>query len=178
MMKPATIDGYADQYTVDCERVLVTLLRGLGPWKEDALSFLHNRFAPDHQVEGYRKDGPVAVARFELGEDREADQHEARILRQRQVSDVIEQLLARIGLETAGRGRLVSLVSGLVRRGNMTAALCPRQTRPTHRHSLLSQLPRLPQLDIKRSPRHLFLSSHLNLSQSPRRTAPTSPTSA
>jgi hypothetical protein len=27
-------DGYSDQYTVDCERVLVTLLRGLGPSKE------------------------------------------------------------------------------------------------------------------------------------------------
>ena len=34
MAKPATFDGYTDQYTVDCERVLVTLLRGLGPWKE------------------------------------------------------------------------------------------------------------------------------------------------
>ena len=34
MAKPATLDGYSDQYTVDCERVLVTLLRGLGPWKE------------------------------------------------------------------------------------------------------------------------------------------------
>ena len=34
MAKPATLDGYTDQYTVDCERVLVTLLRGLGPWKE------------------------------------------------------------------------------------------------------------------------------------------------
>lgn len=34
MAKPATFDGYRDQYTVDCERVLVTLLRGLGPWKE------------------------------------------------------------------------------------------------------------------------------------------------
>jgi hypothetical protein len=31
MAKPATLDGYCDQYTVDCERVLVTLLRGLGP---------------------------------------------------------------------------------------------------------------------------------------------------
>jgi|GEM_PF-5890979 len=29
MAKPATLDGYSDQYTVDCERVLVTLLRGL-----------------------------------------------------------------------------------------------------------------------------------------------------
>ena len=28
MAKPATFDGYSDQYTVDCERVLVTLLRG------------------------------------------------------------------------------------------------------------------------------------------------------
>ena len=34
MAKPATLHGYNDQDTVDCERVLVTLLRGLGPWKE------------------------------------------------------------------------------------------------------------------------------------------------
>lgn len=34
MEKPATIAGYSDPYTQDCERVLVTLLRGLGPWKE------------------------------------------------------------------------------------------------------------------------------------------------
>ena len=34
MVKPATFDGYSDRYTRDCERVLVTLLRGLGPWKE------------------------------------------------------------------------------------------------------------------------------------------------
>jgi hypothetical protein len=29
MAKPATLDGYNDQYTVACECVLVTLLRGL-----------------------------------------------------------------------------------------------------------------------------------------------------
>ena len=34
MAKPATFDGYSDRYTADCERVLVTPLRGLGPWKE------------------------------------------------------------------------------------------------------------------------------------------------
>lgn len=34
MVKPATVDGYSDQHTLDCERVLVTLLRGLGPWKD------------------------------------------------------------------------------------------------------------------------------------------------
>ena len=33
MAKPATFDGHSDQYTVDCERALLTLLRGLGPWK-------------------------------------------------------------------------------------------------------------------------------------------------
>ena len=34
MAKPATLGGYADEHTADCERVLVTLLRGLGPWKD------------------------------------------------------------------------------------------------------------------------------------------------
>lgn len=34
MAKPATLDGYSDQYTIDYERVLGTLLRGLGPWKD------------------------------------------------------------------------------------------------------------------------------------------------
>ena len=27
MVKPTTVDGYSDQHTIDCERVLVTLLR-------------------------------------------------------------------------------------------------------------------------------------------------------
>ena len=63
----------------------------------DALAILRNRFVRDDEVEGYRKDGPVAVACFELGEDDETDQREARMLRQRQVSNVIEHLLARIG---------------------------------------------------------------------------------
>lgn len=34
MVKPATLDGYSDQHTLDSERVLVTLLRGLGPRKD------------------------------------------------------------------------------------------------------------------------------------------------
>ncbi len=61
----------------------------------DCLSILRDRFARDGQVDGYRKDGPVAVARFELGEGSEADRREARMLRQREVSGAIEQLLAR-----------------------------------------------------------------------------------
>ncbi len=28
MAKPATLDGYSDQYTLDCEHVLVTPMRG------------------------------------------------------------------------------------------------------------------------------------------------------
>ena len=67
----------------------------------DCLSILRNRFVEEDQVEGYRKDGPVAVARFELGEGDEADQREARVLRQREASTVIEQLLVRIELEAA-----------------------------------------------------------------------------
>jgi len=34
MVKPRTIGGYGEVVTEGCERVLVTLLRGLGPWKE------------------------------------------------------------------------------------------------------------------------------------------------
>jgi len=67
----------------------------------DALDILRRRFAHDEATEGYRKDGPVSVAKFELGEADEPEQREARALRQRQASDVIEQLLGRI----AGWGR-------------------------------------------------------------------------
>ena len=74
-----------------------TLEGGHGAVIRDSLAILRSRFAGDDKVEGYRKDGPVAVARFELGENDELDQLEARMLRQRQVSYVIEQLLARIG---------------------------------------------------------------------------------
>ncbi len=62
-----------------------------------SLEILRKRFAQDEKTEGYRKDGPVAVAKFELGEGDEPEQREARVLRQRQVSDLIDQLLASIG---------------------------------------------------------------------------------
>lgn len=62
-----------------------------------ALVILRSRFASNENTEGYRKDGPVSVAKFELGDGGEPGQHEARALRQRQVCDVIEQLLALIG---------------------------------------------------------------------------------
>ncbi len=62
-----------------------------------SLAILRNRFTQDDKTEGYRKDGPVSVAKFELGESDEPEQREARALRQRQASDVIEHLLSRIG---------------------------------------------------------------------------------
>lgn len=58
-----------------------------------SLAVLRNRFASDPHTEGYRKDGPVAVARFELGDGNAAAEREARLLRQREVSDLIERLL-------------------------------------------------------------------------------------
>jgi hypothetical protein len=64
---------------------------------EASLAILRGRFADDEKTEGYRKDGPVSVAKFELGEGDEPEQREARALRQRQASDVIAQLLGRIG---------------------------------------------------------------------------------
>lgn len=62
-----------------------------------ALAVLHQRFASGETAEGYRKDGPVSVAKFELGEGHAPELREARALRQRQASEVIEQLLARLG---------------------------------------------------------------------------------
>lgn len=63
---------------------------------KDALRLLRARFAQVGKTEGYRKDGPAAVAKFELGEGDEPDEREARALRQREASNVIERLLAQI----------------------------------------------------------------------------------
>jgi hypothetical protein len=59
-----------------------------------SLKLLRSRFVTDANAEGYLKDGPVSVARFELGEDEDA--REARALRQREAADVIESLLGGI----------------------------------------------------------------------------------
>lgn len=64
---------------------------------KSALAILRTRFAQAGETEGYRKDGPVAVAKFELGDSDEPEQREARALRQREASDVIDHLLARSG---------------------------------------------------------------------------------
>jgi hypothetical protein len=48
MPKPQTIGGYEDPVTEGCERVLVTLLRGLGPWKNSV--YLVGGLAPRYLV--------------------------------------------------------------------------------------------------------------------------------
>ena len=64
---------------------------------ERALESLRRHFATDAATAGYVKDGPVAVAKFELGVSDEAGLAERRALRQREASDLVERLLARIG---------------------------------------------------------------------------------
>ncbi len=48
MTKPKTFGGYDNAVTEACERVLVTLLRGLGPWKDSA--FLVGGLTPRYLV--------------------------------------------------------------------------------------------------------------------------------
>jgi hypothetical protein len=64
---------------------------------QKALDILRKHFAQDEKTEGYRKEGPVRVAKFELGESTDDAQRNARILRQRQASDLIERLLVLVG---------------------------------------------------------------------------------
>ena len=72
-----------------------TLAGRHGPVLVDTLAILRRRFCSDDKVEGFRKDGPVAVALFEHGEDPEL--REARALRQRETSDLVERLLGLVG---------------------------------------------------------------------------------
>lgn len=65
-----------------------------------ALELLGKRFVDEPGVEGFRKDGPIAVARFELGSD--PDQREQRALRQREASGLIDRLLRDVGLTPTG----------------------------------------------------------------------------
>ena len=68
-----------------------------GPVIQESLAILRDRFAREDKVDGYRKDGPVAVAKFEMGDGNGPQQREARLLRQREATDVIEDLLERVG---------------------------------------------------------------------------------
>lgn len=62
-----------------------------------SLGILGEHFATDERTEGFRKDGPVALAKFELGGGNDPVLREARAVRQRRASALIEKLLAGIG---------------------------------------------------------------------------------
>lgn len=64
---------------------------------EEALGLLAKHFADDDDTEGYRKSGPVAVSKFEMGEDEDADARDSRARRQRDVSGIIMRFLKVIG---------------------------------------------------------------------------------
>ena len=66
------------------------------PVIEEALGILKVRFTDDPETEGYRKDGPVAVARFEPSGADDDRVRDALVLRQRNVSDLISRVLRAI----------------------------------------------------------------------------------
>jgi hypothetical protein len=61
----------------------------------EVLGLLAKHFVDEGKTEGYLKSGPVAVAKFEIGE--EAESRDNRILRQREVADLVSRLLTAIG---------------------------------------------------------------------------------
>jgi len=65
---------------------------------KSALNILRNRFVSEGDAEGYLKDGPVSVAKFELGEGTEPEEKEERRLRQSIVSSLIEDLIKTLKL--------------------------------------------------------------------------------
>jgi hypothetical protein len=71
-----------------------------GPHREavaKAIEVLRRRFCDDEHGEGYRKDGPTKAALFEgLDDDGTPDGRDRLVLRQREVNDVVFDLLVRI----------------------------------------------------------------------------------
>jgi len=59
----------------------------------NAIAILTRRFCDPSPDESYLRDGPVAVARFELGADDDEEMRNARVLRQRTVAEVMGTFL-------------------------------------------------------------------------------------
>lgn len=63
---------------------------------KEVLAILRKHFVTDGKTEGYRKDGAVAVAQFEIEGDGE-EIREQRVLRQREASEVVSNFVAAVG---------------------------------------------------------------------------------
>lgn len=61
-----------------------------------ACDILRNRFCNDDEDNGYQKDGPIAAMKFELGDEGNVGDRNRRILRQREVNTLVENLLVAI----------------------------------------------------------------------------------
>ena len=98
MAKPATLDGYSDQYTHDCERVLVTLLRGLGPWKESV--YLVGGLTPRYLVKARPPSVPAHAGTLDV--DIVID---LQILADTEAYLTLEENLKKMGFERAENDR-------------------------------------------------------------------------
>lgn len=80
----------------------------------NALETVKRHFITEPDTEGYLKDGPVAVAKFELGEADDPNIREARALRQRDAADVMERLMSAIesASTSTGKGRGLPSTAG------------------------------------------------------------------
>lgn len=82
------------------EEIVAKFAAALGGGHKDtvseALDILRKRFCNEGEDDGYRKDGPIAVMKFELGEEMSAEDRDRHILRQREVNTLVEKLLAEI----------------------------------------------------------------------------------
>ncbi|WP_156387077.1 MULTISPECIES: hypothetical protein [unclassified Rhizobium] len=71
----------------------------LVPIIERALTLLLTRFCDPEPDEGYLREGNVAVAQFEIeGAADDTEIREARILRQRDVNDIMREFLGALGI--------------------------------------------------------------------------------
>ena len=102
MAKPATLDGYSDQYTLDCERVLVSLLRRLGPWKDSV--YLVGGLTPRYLVPARPPVVPAHAGTLDV--DIVID---LQILADTEAYRTLEENLRRMGFERAENDQGVKL---------------------------------------------------------------------
>lgn len=94
MDKPRTIEGYNSDITEECIRVLITLLRGLGPWRQSV--YLVGGLAPRYLVGANPPEIPEHVGTLDV--DLVVD---LKILRETEAYKTLDKNLKRIGFERA-----------------------------------------------------------------------------
>lgn len=133
MPKPATRQGYDDAFTAECERLLVTLLRGLGPWKDS--EFLVGGLTPRYLVPDRPPFVPPHAGTLDV--DVVID---LQILADTDAYATLEQNLKRLGFERATNDR-----GQVLRRSAVVDHLCSPEVvqpwNPNLRRSGNSSLP-------------------------------------